>query len=74
MSSVWFGGFEAVATDGSVGASEVAWFPGLVQRAEGVGNVLRELRAGGGVVGIGGREGFKGSELIERADDLFWLG
>jgi hypothetical protein len=35
-----------------------------------VGNVLRELRAGGGVDGILGREGFERSELIERADDL----
>ena len=33
-------GFEEVAADGGVGAAEVAWFPGLVQRAEGVGNVL----------------------------------
>jgi hypothetical protein len=39
-----------------------------------VGNVLRELRAGGGVDGIGANEGCEGSELIERADDLFWLG
>jgi hypothetical protein len=31
-----------VAADGAVGAAEVAGFPGLVQRAEGVGNVLRE--------------------------------
>ena len=27
--------FELVAADGSVGASQVAWFPGFVQRAEG---------------------------------------
>jgi len=33
-------GFELVAADSSVGASEVAGFPGFVQRAEGVGNVL----------------------------------
>jgi hypothetical protein len=39
-----------------------------------VGNVLRELRAGGGVDGIWGREGFERSELIERADDLLWFG
>jgi hypothetical protein len=32
--------FEAVAADGSIGASEVAWFPGLVKRAEGGRNVL----------------------------------
>ncbi len=37
-------GFEPVATDGAVGAAEAAWFPGFVQRAEGVGNVLGELR------------------------------
>jgi hypothetical protein len=30
-------------------AAEVAWFPGFVQRAEGVGNALGELRAGGRV-------------------------
>ena len=66
--------FELVAADGSVGASQVAWFPGFVQRAEGGGNVLGQLRAGGGVNGIGAREGFQGPELIERADDLFWIG
>ena len=33
-------GFESVAADSGVGASQVAWFPGLVQRAEGVGDVL----------------------------------
>jgi hypothetical protein len=33
-------GFKLVAADSTVGAAEVAWFPGLVQRAEGVGNVL----------------------------------
>jgi len=38
-----------VAADGAVGRAQVAWFPGLVQGAESVGNVLRELRAGGGV-------------------------
>jgi hypothetical protein len=67
-------GFELVAADSSVGAAEVTWFPGFVQRAEGGGNVLRQLRAGGGVDGIGAREGFQGPELIERADDLFWIG
>ena len=66
--------FEHVAADGAAGAAEVAGFQGLFQRAEGVGNVLRELRAGGGVDGIGANEGFEGSELLERADDLFWLG
>ena len=67
-------GLELVAADGSVGASQIAWFPGFVQRAEGGGNVLGQLRAGGGVNGIGAREGFQGPELIERADDLFWIG
>jgi len=66
--------FELVAADGSVCPAEVAWFPGFVQRAEGGGNVLGQLRAGGGVNGIGAREGFQGPELIERADDLFWIG
>jgi DDE domain len=37
-------GFEAVAADGDVGAAEVAWFPGLVCRAEGVSDVLWELQ------------------------------
>jgi hypothetical protein len=48
-----------VAADGAVGAAEVAWFPGFVQRAEGVGNVLGELRAGGGIDGIEGIKGFE---------------
>jgi hypothetical protein len=43
-------------------------------RLERVGNVLRELRAGGGVDGVGGSEGFEGSELIEGVDDQFWFG
>jgi len=38
-----------------------------------VGNVLRELRAGG-VNGVGGSEGFEGSELLEGVDDQFWFG
>jgi hypothetical protein len=54
-------GFEFVAADSSVGAAEVTGFPGLVQRAEGVGNVLRELRASDGVDGFGGWEGYEGS-------------
>jgi hypothetical protein len=29
-------GFELVAADGAVSASQVAWFPGLVEGAEGV--------------------------------------
>jgi hypothetical protein len=37
----------------SLGRAELAGFPGLVPRAEGGGNVLGELRAGGGVDGIG---------------------
>ena len=45
-----------VATEGAVGASQVAWFPGQVEGAVGGGNVLGELRAGGGVHGCGGRE------------------
>jgi hypothetical protein len=50
-------GFELVATDGAVGAAQVAWFPpGMVQGAEGGGHVLGELWAGGGVDGCGGRE------------------
>jgi hypothetical protein len=35
---------------------------------------LGNSRAGGGVNGIGAREGFQGPELIERANDLFWIG
>jgi hypothetical protein len=38
-------GFELVATDGAVGASEVTWFPRQVEGAEGGGNVLGELGA-----------------------------
>jgi hypothetical protein len=34
---------ELLATDGAVGASEVAGFPGSVQGAEGGGHVLGEL-------------------------------
>jgi hypothetical protein len=48
--------FELVATDGAVGASQVAWFPREVEGAEGGGNVLWELWAGGGVHCLGGRE------------------
>ena len=40
-------GFELVAADGAVGRAQVAWFPGFVQRAESVGDVLGQLRAGG---------------------------
>jgi hypothetical protein len=49
-------GFELVATEGAVGASQVAGFPREVEGAEGGGNVLGELGAGGGVNGLGGRE------------------
>ena len=52
-------GFKLVAADGAVGRAEVAGFPGFVQRAEGVGNVLGELRAGGGIDGIEGIKGFE---------------
>ena len=63
-----------MAADGSIGASEVAWFPGLVQGAECRRNVLGQLRACGGVDGIGAREAFEGLEFIEGADDAFWVG
>jgi hypothetical protein len=49
-------GFEPVATDGAVGAAEVAGFLGQVEGAEGGGNVLGELGAGGGVDGNAGKE------------------
>ena len=58
-------GFEAVAADGGVGASQVAWFPRFVQRAEGV-----ELRAGGGVDGLGVNEAFE--NLGERRGQASW--
>jgi hypothetical protein len=58
---------------GAAGAAEVAWFPGLVQRAQGVGNVLRELRAGGRVDGIGGMKALQRAERVERTDDLLWV-
>jgi len=48
--------FELVAADGAVGASQVSWFPGQVEGAEGGGNVLGELWAGGGVQGNPGKE------------------
>jgi hypothetical protein len=66
--------FEAVAADGGVGASQVSWFPGFVQGAEGCRNVLGELRACGGVDGIGTREAFEIPELSERPDNFLWLG
>ena len=36
-------GFELVATEGAVGAAQVAWFPREVEGAEGGGNGLWEL-------------------------------
>src|SRR6516162_9691664 len=74
MSSVWFLGLNLWAADSSVGASEVAWFPGFVQGAESGGNVLRQLRAGGGVNGIGAREGFEIPESVEGLDNFLWIG
>ena len=65
MSSGHVFGFEAVAADGSVGAAEVARFPGLVQGAETGGNVLGKLGAGGGVDGVGAMEGFERPESVE---------
>ena len=35
---------------------------------------LGNSRAGGGVDGIGAREGFQGPESVEGLDDLFWIG
>ena len=67
-------GLEPVAADGSVGASEVARSPGLVQGTEGVGNVLGELGAGGGVDGIGAGEGFHGAEVLQGPDNQARLG
>ena len=67
-------GFEGVATDGAVGGAQVAGFPGLVQGAEGGGNVLRELRAGGGVNGLGGRKAFEIPESVEGLDKFLGVG
>jgi hypothetical protein len=50
--------FEFVATDGAVGASEVAGFQGWSKGAEGGRNVLGELWVGGGVDGLRGRGSF----------------
>ena len=63
-----------MAANGAVGASEVARFPGLVEGTEGGRDVLRQLRAGGGVDGIGAREAFEIPEPVEGLDDLFWVG
>src|SRR5260370_31299750 len=66
-------GFKAVAADSGVGASQVAWFPGKGEGAEGSRNVFGELRAGGGVDGIGGGKGFEGSEFGEFGRDICWF-
>jgi hypothetical protein len=66
--------FEMMATDGGVGASQMSWFPGFVQRAEGGGNVLWELRAGGGVDGLRGRKAFEIPESVEGLDDFLGVG
>ncbi len=58
-------GFEAVAADSGVGASQVAWFPRKGEGTEGSRNVLGALRAGG-VDGVWGGEAFKGAELAAR--------
>ena len=55
--------FKAFAADGCVGAAQVAWFPGLIDRTEIGQNVLNELRAGSGVNRIEGREGLEGTEI-----------
>jgi hypothetical protein len=47
-------GFEAVATDGAVGAAEVAWFPGSSREPKAAEAYLG--RAGGGVHGNPGKE------------------
>ena len=51
--------FELVPADGSVGAAQVARFPGLVQRTECGRDILWKLGAGGSVNGICAREGFE---------------
>jgi hypothetical protein len=68
------GGFELVATDGSVGAAQVAGFPREVEGAEGGGNVLGELRAGGGVNGLGGREALEVPESVEGLNEFLGVG
>jgi hypothetical protein len=66
--------FELVATDDAVGASEVAWFPGSFQGAEGGGHVLGELRAGGGVNGCGGRKALEVPESVEGLNEFLGVG
>ena len=58
-------GFELVAADGAVGAAQVARLPGSVQGAESLGDVLWELRAGGGVDGVGRGERFESAEILQ---------
>ena len=68
-------GFELVATDGAVGASEVAGFPpGSFRGAKGVGHVLGELWAGGGVDGLGGRKALQRPESVEGLDKFLGVG
>jgi hypothetical protein len=52
----------------------VAGFLGQVEGAEGGGNVLGELGAGGGVNGLGGRKAFEVPESVERVDKFLWIG
>jgi hypothetical protein len=52
----------------------VDWFPGWVEGAEGGGNVLWELRAGGGVDGFGGRETLEIPESVEGLDHFLEVG
>jgi hypothetical protein len=52
----------------------VAWFPRQVEGAEGGGNVLWELGAGGGVHGVGGREAFEIPEPVEGLNNFLWVG
>jgi hypothetical protein len=67
-------GFELVATDGAVGASQVAGFPREVEGAKGGGNVLGKLGAGGGVNGCGGRETLEIPESVEGLDKFPGVG
>jgi hypothetical protein len=67
-------GFEFVATDGAVGAAQVAGFPREIEGAEGGGNVLVELWAGGGVNGCGGRETLEIPESVEGQDKFLGVG
>jgi hypothetical protein len=52
----------------------VSGFPGQVEGAEGGGNVLGELCAGGGVDGCGGRKAFEVPESVEGLDKFLWVG